>query len=77
MLTDDNMKEILKIANKQWESAITFLASAYWAKSEILEKQGKPNESIQNYENLLKLIEIRLINEVGKRLYLYRILIED
>ena len=77
MLTDDNMKEILKIANKQWESAISFLATVYWTKSEILEKQGKPNESIQNYENLLKLIEIRLINEVGKRLYLYRILIED
>ena len=40
----------MKVANKQWESAIVFLVTANWIKGEILEAKGKKSESIENYE---------------------------
>jgi hypothetical protein len=33
--------ETMRVSNKHWESAVTFLVQAHWVRSEILEDQGK------------------------------------
>lgn len=40
-LVNENKEiEAMKVANKQWESAVGFLVQAHWVRSEILEEQG-------------------------------------
>lgn len=57
--------EAMKVANKQWESAIAFLVSAYWVRAEIFEKQGKLKDAVRSHEQLLGYLETKLGEEVG------------
>lgn len=50
---DSQAIEALKIANKQWESSVTFMVSAYWTKSDILSKLGYKDEALANYTKII------------------------
>ena len=50
LIDNDKAIEAMKVANKQWEASVAFLVQAQWTRSEILEYQGKTNDSVQNYE---------------------------
>ncbi|CAI2361096.1 unnamed protein product [Moneuplotes crassus] len=61
--SQEEIREAMKMANKQWESSIAFLISAQWTKSETLEARGMKNESIKNYESLLNYLDSALTEE--------------
>lgn len=64
LIDTDKIIEAFKVSNKQWESAISFMVSSYWTKSEILELQGKFEDSKRNYEQLISYFDSKLGEEV-------------
>lgn len=64
LIETDKAMEAMKVANKQWESAVSFLVYSYWTKAQILEIQGKLDESAKSYEQLINYFTSKMGSEV-------------
>lgn len=70
LVDNEKSTEAMKVANRQWEAAVAFLATAYWVRAEIFEKQGKVNDAVRSHEQLLKYFETKLGKEVNLVAYI-------